>query len=168
MKMVTVIDGHEFEFHIQQNHQELRIEYDGNQVMADCVPLSNGSFSVLLNGKSYLIKLYANDGSVEVTVGQQKQIIQIKDETRLLLEKYGFKSRELNHVGEIHVPIPGLLTHIFVKPGDKVEKGEKLAILEAMKMENEISAPVAGMVKKCHISEGTAVDKGELIMELDI
>ncbi|MFQ6610043.1 MAG: acetyl-CoA carboxylase biotin carboxyl carrier protein subunit [Fidelibacterota bacterium] len=168
MKAVIVFHECEYEFHIDQNSSELHIYHDGKQLPVDCVKLTEGLFSVLINGKSHIVKLHPNDSAIELMVGQQKQQIRFKDEICLLLEKFGYKSHEQNLAGEIHVPIPGLLSRVFVKPGDKVEKGMKLAILEAMKMENEISSPYAGTVKKCHISEGTAVEKGELIMEIEI
>ena len=67
---------------------------------------------------------------------------------------------------EIHAQIPGLVSNIFVKEGDKVESGDKLCILEAMKMENEIISPKNGSVTSIHINSGDNVNKGDLIMEV--
>jgi len=168
MKFVTIIEDRVYEFLVRQHSREWVVVRDGLPLQTDCVPLDEGSFSLLVNRKSYFIRLVKNKDGIDVTIGQKRQFIRVRDESEQLLEKFGFRSNESNHAGKIQVPIPGLLTRLFVKPGDKVEKGTKLAILEAMKMENEISSPVTGTVTHCHISEGTAVEKGELILELKL
>jgi len=47
--------------------------------------------------------------------------------------------------------------------GQRVEKGECICVLEAMKMENEIAAPKAGVVKEFKVSEGAIVNKGDVL-----
>jgi pyruvate carboxylase subunit B len=59
------------------------------------------------------------------------------------------------------------VSQLFVKPGDNVDIGQKLLILEAMKMENEIDSPIAGIVNNIHIKSGDKVEKGELIMDIN-
>ena len=70
------------------------------------------------------------------------------------------------HAGEIHAQIPGLVSQIFVKKGDKVEVSQKLFILEAMKMENEINSPVRGTVNAIYYKAGDTVNKGNIIMDI--
>ena len=71
-----------------------------------------------------------------------------------------------SHAGEIHALIPRLVSRLFVKPGDKVEIGQKLLILEAMKMENEIDSPISGTIGNIYIKASDKVKKGELIMKV--
>ena len=92
--------------------------------------------------------------------------VQIKDELELFLEKFGMQSESSNHADEIHAQIPGLVSRIYVKSGDSVKIGDKLCILEAMKMENEITSPKNGTVTLIHIDSGGNVEKGDLIMEI--
>ena len=61
-------------------------------------------------------------------------------------------------MGNINAQIPGLVTHFFVNIGDKVKSGDKLCILEAMKMENEINSPINGIIKNIPIKSGTKVE----------
>jgi acetyl/propionyl-CoA carboxylase alpha subunit len=63
----------------------------------------------------------------------------------------------------IKAPIPGRITKTLVTRGQKIEKGETLFILEAMKMENTITAPSPGIVKTLHITEGDQVKAGQLM-----
>jgi biotin carboxyl carrier protein len=62
--------------------------------------------------------------------------------------------------------IPGLIQKVFVKVGDKVKRGDKLLILEAMKMQNILNAPVDGIVRVVP-NEGILVKKNELLVDLE-
>jgi len=64
-------------------------------------------------------------------------------------------------------PMPGLLLKIPFAVGDKVKSGETLAIVEAMKMQNELPAPRDGIVKKINGKEGEQVDALQVIVELE-
>ena len=67
---------------------------------------------------------------------------------------------------QINAQIPGLISKIFVNEGDYVKKGEKLFVLEAMKMENEITSVSKGVIKKIFVNSGISVEKGDLIIEM--
>lgn len=62
--------------------------------------------------------------------------------------------------------IPGTVTEILVKEGQTVKKGQKLMILEAMKMFNSIELPYDGKVKKIHVNVGDKIPKGTLMIEM--
>jgi len=64
-------------------------------------------------------------------------------------------------------PMPGLVVKIPVAVGDPVEEGVVLAIVEAMKMQNELRAPRAGTVKKIYFKEGQQIDALKPIVELE-
>jgi biotin carboxyl carrier protein len=66
--------------------------------------------------------------------------------------------------GYISAPIPGLILDIPVKVGEKVEAGDTIIIIEAMKMENNIVSDVAGTVREIKMQKGSHVKTGELIM----
>ena len=103
----------------------------------------------------------------EVTVDHYTQLVKVQDEVDILLEKNWLKSHTTTHIGEIYALISGLVSRLFVIPGDKIEIGQKLLILEAMKMENDIVSPVAGIVEYIYKKSGDIVEKGELIMEIN-
>lgn len=62
--------------------------------------------------------------------------------------------------------IPGSIKKIYVRKGRKVEEGDKLLILEAMKMQNVILAPYDGKVKAIHVKKGQMVSKGFIMIEM--
>jgi biotin carboxyl carrier protein len=67
---------------------------------------------------------------------------------------------------EILAPLPGVVIDIKVKVGDQVNPGDKLMIIEAMKMENEIPSEVSGIVDKILVSKGDNVDGDEPVIVL--
>jgi pyruvate carboxylase subunit B len=67
----------------------------------------------------------------------------------------------------IKAPMPGLIVRINVKPGDAVEAGQGVVVMEAMKMENELRATSAGIVKSVEVAPGAAVEKGALLVALE-
>lgn len=62
--------------------------------------------------------------------------------------------------------MPGTIQKIYVKIGDKVKKGDKILILDAMKMDNELLSPRNGVVEKINITEGEKVPKNHNLVEL--
>ena len=63
-------------------------------------------------------------------------------------------------------PMPGLVVRIAVAVGDTVVAGQGLAVIEAMKMENELRASAAGVVTAIRVSAGQAVEKGAVLIDL--
>jgi biotin carboxyl carrier protein len=66
----------------------------------------------------------------------------------------------------VKAPIPGQITRLLVTPGEMVQAGQPLLVLEAMKMQNEIFAQAAGVVQAVHVSAGKTVKRGDILLEL--
>jgi propionyl-CoA carboxylase alpha chain len=73
----------------------------------------------------------------------------------------------LQNSGAIVAPISGLVRDIKVSEGDLVTKGQIIAVLEAMKMENLLIAQVDCKINKIHAKVGDSVGTGEVLVELD-
>lgn len=67
---------------------------------------------------------------------------------------------------DVTSPMPGVILDILVKAGDSVKFGQKLAVLEAMKMENDIPAPQDGVVSEVLIKKGDSVDTDAILIVL--
>lgn len=65
----------------------------------------------------------------------------------------------------VHAPIPGVIISIAVRPGDRVEVGQELCVLEAMKMKNSIRAPRAGEIVTINVAAGDHVKHHDLLFE---
>lgn len=69
-------------------------------------------------------------------------------------------------MAEVVTPLPGSVTSINVKPGDRVEAGDVLVTLEVMKMMQEIQAEEGGTVAAIHVKEGDMVNPGDVILTI--
>lgn len=67
--------------------------------------------------------------------------------------------------GALTAPMPGVILEVNVKAGDQVERGQQVAILDAMKMHNVIGAPRAGTVAEVFVAAGQNVDHGDAIIK---
>ena len=77
--------------------------------------------------------------------------------------------RQNLHTGEVQVkaPMPGLVSIVAVEVGQTVEQGQRIAILEAMKMENELRAPRAGTVKALNVQPGQTVEQNKVLAVIE-
>ncbi|HLO19438.1 MAG TPA: acetyl/propionyl/methylcrotonyl-CoA carboxylase subunit alpha [Sphingomicrobium sp.] len=71
------------------------------------------------------------------------------------------------HDGEIEAPMPGRVTAVEVAAGDKVEKGQRLLTLEAMKMEHALAAPFDGKIAELNATAGSQVTEGQLLVKVE-
>ena len=67
----------------------------------------------------------------------------------------------------VEVPITGKIISVNVKPGDKVEEGDTLCMLESMKMENPILAPVPGTIIQVGVNADQVVKPGEIVAVIE-
>lgn len=111
--------------------------------------------------KVYKIKVNGKVYEVEVEVYEKSGTIQM--ENNQVQEKTTVSNG--NYEGEkVKAPIQGNVLSLKVKKGDKVNKGDVLLILEAMKMENEILSTVSGVVKEIYVSEGKSVNNEDVLL----
>ena len=165
MKFNTIIENQSLEMEFSDSLNQFSIKTE-NDIEIDCVRLSQNSYSLILNGQSHYLTINPHLQGYEVTVDHHTHLVHVQDKVDILLEQFGLQSEKSSHAGKIHAQIPGLVSQIYVKKGDKVKVNQKLFILEAMKMENEIDSPVSGIVDHIHCKEGDKVEKGNIIMEI--
>jgi biotin carboxyl carrier protein len=77
------------------------------------------------------------------------------------------KKKEAKLPGVITPPMPAIVVSVPVKTGDLVEKGQKLVVLTAMKMETTLSAPFKGRVMAVNVKEGDKVSPGDILVDLN-
>ena len=71
-----------------------------------------------------------------------------------------------SHPGHVTTAMPGTIVDVLVKTGQKVDAGDGVLVIEAMKMENEIQAPVSGTVVAIHVAKGEAVTPDQVLIEI--
>jgi 3-methylcrotonyl-CoA carboxylase alpha subunit len=78
------------------------------------------------------------------------------------------RARRKQHLGEdnLTASMPGQVTKVLISEGDRVQRGQPLIVLEAMKMEIKIAAPHDGRVAKVLVQQGQVVDRGQVLIEM--
>lgn len=69
--------------------------------------------------------------------------------------------------GSVVAPMPGIVANVLVKEGAKVELGQAILVIEAMKMENNIQATKTGTIKKLHCKKGDEVQNAQLLVTIE-
>lgn len=101
-------------------------------------------------------------------VNDSRRAIRIFDKASNIVKEAEFKQKaDPDNKLEIGANIPGIVAKVLVKEGDKVEKNQIVAVIEAMKMETHVTASMEGTVKSIFIKEGQNVDLGELLIRLE-
>lgn len=98
----------------------------------------------------------------EVTVGGRPYRVALQDErTRALqsLAESGHAAAEAT----VRAPMPGLVVNVMVAPGDHIARGQTVAVLQAMKMENDLSALRDGIVKAVRVESGQTVNQNDVL-----
>ena len=98
--------------------------------------------------------------------GHRYQVDALDERTRTIRELTSGTAAPLGPKPLI-APMPGLVVRLHIHQGDRVEAGQALVAMEAMKMENELRSQAAGTVKRIGVSPGQAVDKGAVLVELE-
>jgi biotin carboxyl carrier protein len=112
----------------------------------------------VVDGRPYEIQL--DPEASWLMSGGEAYLLEIRDlEARV--------ARPFSGDGRIKAPIPGQISRVFVEPGQQVEPGQPILILEAMKMQNEICATRAGSVKLLNVAPGQGVLLNDVLAEIE-
>jgi biotin carboxyl carrier protein len=113
---------------------------------------------MIVDNRPYEMIFAADLRSVQLE--SMRHTIQVRDrETRSV--------RPASGDGRVKAPIPGLIARLNVEPGQTVEAGQTVVVLEAMKMENEIRAAKPGVVRQVHVKPGQTVVLNEALVEIE-
>ena len=145
--------------------EEGQLTLNGRAIETAFEPVSDYAFALRLDGRSVpVVVQQAGKGRLRVTIAGRQTEVRVKDERDLLLEHFGLDEALAAAELEVRAPMPGLVLSVAAQPGQAVEAGTGLLVLEAMKMENEIKAPAAGTVEAVHVEPGAAVGKNEVLI----
>ena len=147
------------------------ITLNGQPFAWDMADLGDGRYHVLYEGRSYNAEVVAADyatKTIVLKINGQRVELQAKDRFDLLLERLGMSNAAAAKVNELKAPMPGLIVDIRVQPGQAVQKGDPLLVLEAMKMENILKAPADGTVGSLKVNLRDNVQKGQVLVQFAI
>jgi biotin carboxyl carrier protein len=139
---------------------KVQVAIDDRPVEADIAELGPGLYSILIHDTSINVRVEQKASGLRVFSGGREFLAKIVDR-----RKWNPKGAGLAAGGrqEITAPMPGKIIRLLVKAGDQVEPGHGIAVIEAMKMQNEIRSTKPGTVERLFVKEGQTVSAGEAI-----
>jgi biotin carboxyl carrier protein len=116
---------------------------------------------LIVDGRSFDFRVEEEEGRLALTyVGKRYHCAVLDERLADLQRRAGMTDRPAGRT-VVKAPMPGLVVRVLVEAGAQVEKGERILILEAMKMENDVKAPRAGRVSSLTVKAGEAVAGGK-------
>ena len=161
--------------HIRSEGKDFFIDFASKEPLAgslndkgfdwDVNQISDNVYHIIKNNQSFNVEVLEAVG--------QKQRIKVNgtiyktetiDKFDELLKKLGMEKGAAGKVNELKAPMPGLVLELAVEPGQEVLKGDRLLVLEAMKMENVIKSPTDATVSSIEVKKGETVDKNQVMV----
>ena len=144
------------------------IAVDGRKYDIDIIEVENGVYSIIYNGHSYNVELIEGESSkkfVVNTFAKSFNIEVIDAETKYIRNRN--QGQEVEGSNNIQSPMPGKIVKIPVSVGERVETGQTLIVVEAMKMQSEFKSTGDKIVSEILVKEGDTVDAHQVMMKLE-
>jgi len=160
--------------------EELVLERDGTELTVRYQRRRDGAFDAWVDDDSARVRVLGVDGdAVDLDIDGRRTVVTAErhgdrwhvhgpsgDVTFVARPRFPELGRE-GVAGGQTAPMPGKVVAVRVAPGDEVEPGQVLVVLEAMKMEHQVTAPEAGVVSEVLVAVGQQVENGALLVVVD-
>ncbi len=170
-------------YYTTQGDESLRIEIvddpagrthvtlpDGTELAVDFELVQGDDFfSLLVDSQSHevYIEKAEKPGDFNITLDGQAYPVKVETERQHRLAALAPRANLQTGEFSVKAPMPGLVTIVSVEVGQVVEQGQRLVVLEAMKMENELRAPRGGTVKALNVQPGQTVEQNRALIVLE-
>jgi oxaloacetate decarboxylase alpha subunit len=143
----------------------VRCRIDDRDYLLDATNPVPGLYSLLVHGKVYSAAVWQRRGRREVQIGQWStsvEVVPAQAQRPATKAVAGLGGRQ-----EVSAPMSGRVVQVLVQPGQAVQEGDRLVIIEAMKMETEIRSMAPGHVSTIQVRVDTTVDAGQLLLVIE-
>jgi biotin carboxyl carrier protein len=161
VNMVVQIDGKDYGMKLERAAGGWRCLLDGHEIMIDAVPTGRDVLSIRLAGRVYEVKREPTATGTQLWVGHRRYAAEWRDPRSLRGRKRSAADDESPR--KLIAPMPGKVIRILLQEKAKVEPGQGIVVMEAMKMQNEIKSPRKGTIQKILATEGASVNAGDVL-----
>src|ERR1700728_1327844 len=162
VKLQIEIAGKKRQVELARANERAIWTIDRQLLEADAVALSSGPYSILINGKSFEVRVESFGAELRAITAGLDFSVAIHDERGWRRNRGG--SVEAEGRQQVLAPMPGKIVRVLVSAGDSVRAGQGLLVVEAMKMQNEIRAPKSGTIDRVRVVEGQTVNAGQVVV----
>jgi biotin carboxyl carrier protein len=165
MKLTIELDGKLRTVEVSSTGKGYAFFIDGAAIEADVAEIRPGTYSIIIGGRSLEARIDSHIGpqanDLLVSVAGREYSATVSDPREWKRKHGGSVASEGRQ--QVLAPMPGKVVRILAKAGDKIEAGQGILVVEAMKMQNEVRAPKSGQVERMLVSEGQSVNAGEVL-----
>ncbi len=170
-RLVYVVRGEDDEpreLVFNRDGDEVSVTFAGTVERFLAAELPDGRLSLVFDdGRQFCARGKVDgNGSVELSDVRGRRKVAIADPLRDRMRHSASSGAAASAESEIRALMPGRVVEVKVEPGDRVDSGTLLLVLEAMKMQNEIRCDRTGVVDRVDVSAGQAVDGGALMISI--
>jgi biotin carboxyl carrier protein len=172
MKLWVTLEGRDAEVEFHTEGDRLVLEVEGRHLEADFHRLPDGEvYSLIVDGHSHEVRVAdpplagAGSGALEVSIAGATFPVEVRHPIEKVLQAVRRASAGQS-VETIQAPMPGLLVAYRVQLGERVTAGQAVAVVEAMKMQNELTARHGGVVSELLVAERATVSAGQALMRI--
>jgi biotin carboxyl carrier protein len=173
MRYSVSVDEKTYQIDIERDEaQGWRVSLNGTPIPVDRTEIAKGHYSLLLGDRSFEVFVRAvpnDDGNdtqaFDVLLDGIPRTVSVVDARRHALAGLA-QGRGESGDATLKAPMPGLVAGVLVGVGDAVEKGQRVVVLEAMKMQNDLLAPRAGVIRAIKTEAGQAVNQGQPLLTI--
>jgi glutaconyl-CoA/methylmalonyl-CoA decarboxylase subunit gamma len=167
-ELIVNADGHERSVVVEGPSADgtLRVSIDGTVRDVDARAVRPGTWSIVLDGKQYLVDLDKRRTGIAASVGASEAMLTVEDALHRRLARAAQPRGDKARGETLRAPIAGKVVKVLVAVGDSVAAHAPVIVLEAMKMENELVSERGGTVTAVHKQAGQSVDTGDVLVEL--
>ncbi len=159
LKIILSSQGKDFEYKVEKKGKFIILNKKHQLQLDDT---EDHFRSVILDGRKIEFGCVRNGDSFTITIDGEPVTIKIKDP----LQSFESANSESSDILIVRCPIPGLVSSIHKKNGDRLSQGEVVLILDAMKMQNEISSPKDGILRSISVKQGMAIEKDQILFTI--
>jgi biotin carboxyl carrier protein len=156
----VTINGKNYRLELNRAEGRWLCRLNGRDVEVDAILIRPDLLSLRMGSLAYEIKLEPVASDLYVWVGSSRFATEVRDPRSL---RGRTRAGDDHGSKKITAPMPGKVVRILVGPGEEVAAGAGIAVVEAMKMQNEIKSPKKGVVQKVLVGEGAAVNAGDVL-----
>lgn len=166
MKLHVLIGDTHHELLVEPRAGGLAVTLDGETHQIDIGTLKDGAaYSLLIDDRSVDVGVEEHGDALELLVGGSRYSTEVLGEREWLARS--IQAEQGGGDTTVRAVMTGIVNEMRVAPGDTVQPGQVLFILEAMKMENEVKAELAGTVRSVAVEAGATVNQGDALIEIE-
>ncbi len=164
MKLEFDISGKMNSVHLEKTEEGYRAKVEDHVFEIRIKRTERGVMMLSVNGENFKVFFGENGGEYSIAVRDEEYSI---EKAKVDTSQAGSIMGEKKEGNIVTAPMPGKVIKILCNEGDRVSAGQTLAIIEAMKMENNINAHKDAIIKKIMVKTGNQVNLSDAIIEFE-